>query len=160
MQDISVFLHLYFPKRLLQLCLEVIMLKYSWYCMFLGYVDFFRSKVDMPVLKWFTGDFAFLIFEFKQGPNFFNISRSIQPEHFVPLCSLLATVQRHMGIWRLQEVNHWVLTKYHFPCITYSLIIFSLWNCRFYAGIDGLNHWRQISYMVSGDISFIDYTVW
>lgn len=52
-----------------------------------------------------------LILHVSRGPNFFNISRSIQPEHFVPLCSLLATVQRHMGIWRLQEV----LCRYRWP---------------------------------------------
>ena len=39
-----------------------------------------------------------------QGPHFQDISRMMQPEHVISLCSLIASVRRCSGLWRLQEV--------------------------------------------------------
>lgn len=39
-----------------------------------------------------------------QGPTFSEIPRLICPEHYVSLCSLVASVQRCLGLWRLREV--------------------------------------------------------
>ncbi|KAJ0988696.1 hypothetical protein J5N97_007052 [Dioscorea zingiberensis] len=47
---------------------------------------------------------AQLILYVSQGPKFSEISRLIQPVHIVPLCSLLASIQRCLGLWRLEEV--------------------------------------------------------
>ncbi|XP_039125962.1 uncharacterized protein LOC120261995 isoform X2 [Dioscorea cayenensis subsp. rotundata] len=47
---------------------------------------------------------AQLILYVSQGPKFSEISRLIQPMHVVPLCSLLASIQRCLGLWRLEEV--------------------------------------------------------
>ncbi|XP_058102663.1 uncharacterized protein LOC131246493 [Magnolia sinica] len=52
-----------------------------------------------------------LILYVSQGPNFSEISRFIQPEHVPAICSLLASVQRCVGLWRLQEV----LCRYKWP---------------------------------------------
>ncbi|URE48254.1 Tyrosyl-DNA phosphodiesterase [Musa troglodytarum] len=46
-----------------------------------------------------------------QGPTFSEIPRLICPEHYVPLCSLVASVQRCLGLWRLREV----LWRYKWP---------------------------------------------
>ncbi|XP_038972570.1 uncharacterized protein LOC103712405 isoform X2 [Phoenix dactylifera] len=39
-----------------------------------------------------------------RGPKFSEISRLIQPHHVASLCSLLSSIQRCLGLWRLQEV--------------------------------------------------------
>ncbi|OVA03083.1 Forkhead-associated (FHA) domain [Macleaya cordata] len=46
-----------------------------------------------------------------QGPKFFEISSLIKPEHVAAICSLVASVQRCSGIWRLKEV----LGQYKWP---------------------------------------------
>lgn len=40
-----------------------------------------------------------------QGVSISDVSKLIQPNHVVALCSLIASVQRCSGIWRLQEVS-------------------------------------------------------
>ncbi|GKV17466.1 hypothetical protein SLEP1_g27975 [Rubroshorea leprosula] len=52
-----------------------------------------------------------LILLVSQGPCFSDISKLIQPELFVALCSLIASVQRCVGLWRLEEV----LGRYKWP---------------------------------------------
>ncbi|PKA65403.1 tyrosyl-DNA phosphodiesterase 1 [Apostasia shenzhenica] len=39
-----------------------------------------------------------------EGPNFSKTSRLILPEHLSALCSFIASIQRCLGLWRLQEV--------------------------------------------------------
>lgn len=39
-----------------------------------------------------------------QGPEFSRISELILDEHFPPLCSLIASLDRRLGLWRLEEV--------------------------------------------------------
>lgn len=39
-----------------------------------------------------------------QGPRFAEMPKLITPEHFVSLCLLVASLQRHLGLWRLREV--------------------------------------------------------
>ncbi|XP_060671983.1 uncharacterized protein LOC107423396 isoform X1 [Ziziphus jujuba] len=46
-----------------------------------------------------------------KGSNFQDISKIIQPEHATALCSLIASIQRPTGLWRLQEV----LGQYKWP---------------------------------------------
>ncbi|KAM7273264.1 hypothetical protein ACFE04_027928 [Oxalis oulophora] len=46
-----------------------------------------------------------------QGPHFPDISKMLQPEHAICLCSLIASIQRCTGLWRLQEV----LGQYKWP---------------------------------------------
>ncbi|KAJ7945195.1 Tyrosyl-DNA phosphodiesterase [Quillaja saponaria] len=46
-----------------------------------------------------------------QGCHFRDIARMMQPEHVVSFCSLIASVQRCSGLWRLQEV----LSRYKWP---------------------------------------------
>lgn len=41
---------------------------------------------------------------FVQGPKFSDISKMMQIEHVVALSSLIASIQRCRGLWRLQEV--------------------------------------------------------
>lgn len=45
-----------------------------------------------------------LLLRVSQGPKFSEISRLIQPHHVASLCSLLSSIQRCLGLWRLQEV--------------------------------------------------------
>eukprot|EP00268_Persea_americana_P060083 TRINITY_DN7442_c0_g1_i4.p1 TRINITY_DN7442_c0_g1~~TRINITY_DN7442_c0_g1_i4.p1 ORF type:complete len:1133 (-),score=212.53 TRINITY_DN7442_c0_g1_i4:276-3674(-) len=52
-----------------------------------------------------------LILYVSQGPNFSEISRLAQPEHIAALSSLLASMQRSLGLWRLQEL----LCRYKWP---------------------------------------------
>uniref|UniRef100_A0A7N0ZQX6 FHA domain-containing protein n=1 Tax=Kalanchoe fedtschenkoi TaxID=63787 RepID=A0A7N0ZQX6_KALFE len=39
-----------------------------------------------------------------QGPHFSNLSKMMQVEHAVAFCSLIASIQKCLGLWRLQEV--------------------------------------------------------
>lgn len=52
-----------------------------------------------------------LILYVAQGPKFHEISTLIKPVHVAAICSLLASVQRCSGIWRLREV----LDQYKWP---------------------------------------------
>ncbi|KAK6250360.1 hypothetical protein QUC31_007869 [Theobroma cacao] len=69
-------------KKPLQLLLGETTRKYSWYCMC-----------------------------HRQGPRFFDLSKLMQAQNIVALCSLIASVQRCTGLWRLQEV----LGRYKWP---------------------------------------------
>ncbi|KAH9705763.1 FHA domain-containing protein [Citrus sinensis] len=52
-----------------------------------------------------------LILHVSQGPKFSDISKMMQIEHVVALSSLIASIQRCRGLWRLQEV----LGQYRWP---------------------------------------------
>lgn len=39
-----------------------------------------------------------------QGDNFFDMLKMMQPEHLSAMCSLVASIKRCVGLWRLQEV--------------------------------------------------------
>ncbi|KAL6652826.1 hypothetical protein ACP70R_011751 [Stipagrostis hirtigluma subsp. patula] len=45
-----------------------------------------------------------LLLYVSKGPEFSRISRLIRDEHFPPLCSLMASLKRNLGLWRLEEV--------------------------------------------------------
>ncbi|EEE60932.1 hypothetical protein OsJ_14671 [Oryza sativa Japonica Group] len=45
-----------------------------------------------------------LLLYVSKGPEFSQISRLIQDEHFPLLCSLVASLKRSLGLWRLEEV--------------------------------------------------------
>ncbi|ONK58693.1 uncharacterized protein A4U43_C09F15700 [Asparagus officinalis] len=62
-----------------------------------------------------------LLLHVSQGANFVEISRLIQPDHIAPLCSLMASIQRPLGIWRLQEV----LSQYKWPEMLETDFIYS-----------------------------------
>ncbi|XVE63807.1 hypothetical protein DITRI_Ditri07aG0050100 [Diplodiscus trichospermus] len=47
----------------------------------------------------------------KKGPSFFDMSKTVQAQTIAALCSLIASVQRCTGLWRLQEV----LGRYKWP---------------------------------------------
>ncbi|XP_044493341.1 uncharacterized protein LOC123216821 isoform X2 [Mangifera indica] len=55
-----------------------------------------------------------------QGPHFSDMSKMMQPQHVVALSSLIASIQRCRGIWRLQEV----LGQYRWPEIQESDFIY------------------------------------
>ncbi|EOY22697.1 Forkhead-associated domain-containing protein / FHA domain-containing protein, putative isoform 1 [Theobroma cacao] len=52
-----------------------------------------------------------LVLHVSQGPRFFDLSKLMQAQNIVALCSLIASVQRCTGLWRLQEV----LGRYKWP---------------------------------------------
>ncbi|XP_064942713.1 uncharacterized protein LOC135624700 isoform X5 [Musa acuminata AAA Group] len=52
-----------------------------------------------------------LLVSVSKGPTFSEIPRLICPEHYVSLCSLVASVQRCLGLWRLREV----LSRHKWP---------------------------------------------
>ncbi|XP_021286503.1 uncharacterized protein LOC110418179 isoform X2 [Herrania umbratica] len=52
-----------------------------------------------------------LVLHVLQGPRFFDLSKLMQAQNIVALCSLIASVQRCTGLWRLQEV----LRRYKWP---------------------------------------------
>ncbi|KAI3820624.1 hypothetical protein L1987_08172 [Smallanthus sonchifolius] len=47
---------------------------------------------------------AHLILYAYQGPNFFNISKLVSPALASAMCSLVASIQRCSGLWRLHEI--------------------------------------------------------
>lgn len=47
-----------------------------------------------------------------QGPEFSRISGLIGDEHFPPLCSLIASLKRCVGLWRLEEVCNFIWWNY------------------------------------------------
>ena len=55
-----------------------------------------------------------------QGPEFSRISGLIRDEHLPSLCSLVASLKRSLGLWRLEEV----LTEQKFDNINYYSILF------------------------------------
>ncbi|XP_040973269.1 uncharacterized protein [Gossypium hirsutum] len=52
-----------------------------------------------------------LILHVLQGPSFLDMSKMMQDQNIAALCSLIASVQRCTGLWRLQEV----LGQYNWP---------------------------------------------
>ncbi|XP_024173194.1 uncharacterized protein LOC112179103 isoform X1 [Rosa chinensis] len=52
-----------------------------------------------------------LILHVLEGPKFQDISKMMQPQHVIALCSLVAAIERCTGLWRLQEV----LGQYKWP---------------------------------------------
>ncbi|XP_010250425.1 PREDICTED: uncharacterized protein LOC104592681 isoform X2 [Nelumbo nucifera] len=56
-------------------------------------------------------DKVLMILYVSQGPNFSEIQKVMKPEHVPAICSLVASVQRCFGLWRLQEV----LGRYKWP---------------------------------------------
>ncbi|GAB2257602.1 hypothetical protein Droror1_Dr00013762 [Drosera rotundifolia] len=58
-----------------------------------------------------TNEKVHLILQVSQGPNFQDMSKMMQPEHIVALCSLVASLERCTGLWRLEEV----LDRYKWP---------------------------------------------
>ncbi|GMH26387.1 hypothetical protein Nepgr_028230 [Nepenthes gracilis] len=52
-----------------------------------------------------------LILHVSQGPNFQDMLKMMQFEHVIALCSLIASLQRSVGLWRLEEV----LSRYKWP---------------------------------------------
>ncbi|XP_010683464.2 uncharacterized protein LOC104898139 isoform X2 [Beta vulgaris subsp. vulgaris] len=52
-----------------------------------------------------------LILHVSQGPNFLDIPKMMEPEHAVAMCSLVASLQRCTGLWRMEEVLH----QYNWP---------------------------------------------
>ncbi|KAH7866614.1 hypothetical protein Vadar_022738 [Vaccinium darrowii] len=46
-----------------------------------------------------------------QGPSFSDMSQIVKSEHVSAICSLVASIQRSLGIWRLKEV----LSRYKWP---------------------------------------------
>ncbi|XP_042501635.1 uncharacterized protein LOC122079325 isoform X2 [Macadamia integrifolia] len=52
-----------------------------------------------------------LILYVSQGPKFAEISRILQAEHVPAICSLVASIHRCVGLWRLQEV----LSRHKWP---------------------------------------------
>ncbi|KAI4343525.1 hypothetical protein L6164_010864 [Bauhinia variegata] len=62
-----------------------------------------------------------LVLYVSRGQHFQDISKMMQPEHMVAICSLIASTQRCYGVWRLQEV----LNRYKWPETLQSDIIYS-----------------------------------
>ncbi|GAB4856227.1 hypothetical protein Ancab_014154 [Ancistrocladus abbreviatus] len=52
-----------------------------------------------------------LILHISQGPNFQDMPKMVQPEHVIALCSLIGSLRRSTGLWRLEEV----LSRYKWP---------------------------------------------
>ncbi|XP_038709596.1 uncharacterized protein LOC120004342 isoform X2 [Tripterygium wilfordii] len=52
-----------------------------------------------------------LILYVSQGPHFSGMPNMLQQEHAIALCSLIASIERYTGLWRLQEV----LCQYKWP---------------------------------------------
>ncbi|CAN4086528.1 unnamed protein product [Withania somnifera] len=63
----------------------------------------FPSEVLTAALEGSSGK-VHLILHISQGPSFSAISEIIRTEHVSAICSLIASLQRCWGIWRLQEV--------------------------------------------------------
>ncbi|KAL1196822.1 hypothetical protein V5N11_024634 [Cardamine amara subsp. amara] len=75
---------------------------------FVGYV--YRDEV-LGAASCRSNQKVQLMLHVLQGVSISDISKLIQPHHVVALCSLIASLQRCTGIWRLQEV----LGRYKWP---------------------------------------------
>ncbi|XP_068470706.1 uncharacterized protein [Phaseolus vulgaris] len=62
-----------------------------------------------------------LILNVSEGHHFKDMSKMIHSEHIVAFCSLIASIERCYGLWRLQEV----LNRYKWPESLKSEIIYS-----------------------------------
>nr|KYP48979.1 hypothetical protein KK1_029279 [Cajanus cajan] len=62
-----------------------------------------------------------LILNVSEGHHFKDMSKMMQAEQIVAFCSLIASIQRCYGLWRLQEV----LNQYRWPESSKSEIIYS-----------------------------------
>lgn len=54
-----------------------------------------------------------MIYELVQGHRFQDMTTTIQSEHIIALCSLVASTQRCYGLWRLREVNSGMGISFH-----------------------------------------------
>ncbi|KAH9705765.1 FHA domain-containing protein [Citrus sinensis] len=61
-----------------------------------------------------------LILHVSQGPKFSDISKMMQIEHVVALSSLIASIQRCRGLWRLQEVGLEVFSSFNLDLVDQS----------------------------------------
>ncbi|KAJ8772407.1 hypothetical protein K2173_027584 [Erythroxylum novogranatense] len=61
-----------------------------------------------------------LILHVSQGPYFSGVTRMMLPEHAIAFCSLVASIRRCVGLWRLQEV----LWQYKWPEVEQSDFIY------------------------------------
>ncbi|GMI76650.1 hypothetical protein like AT5G07400 [Hibiscus trionum] len=52
-----------------------------------------------------------LILHVSQGPSFLDMSKTMQDQNIAAICSLIASIQRCTGLWRLQEV----IGQYNWP---------------------------------------------
>jgi hypothetical protein len=75
---------------------------------FVGYV--YRDEV-LGAASCRSNEKVQLVLHVLQGVSISDMSKLIQPYHVVALCSLIASLQRCTGIWRLQEV----LGRYKWP---------------------------------------------
>lgn len=108
---------IYMLKRLLQQPWERPRRKWSWYykwsrhdiCNLLKWLLWITILYRLPVMVvcflWvYIYKFWCCLTWLGQGPYFPDISSLIQQEHLAALCSLVASVQRCVGLWRLEEV--------------------------------------------------------
>ncbi|XP_010491356.1 PREDICTED: uncharacterized protein LOC104768947 isoform X2 [Camelina sativa] len=75
---------------------------------FVGYV--YRDEV-LGAASCRSNQKVQLMLHVLQGVTISDVSKLVQPNHVVALCSLIASIQRCTGIWRLQEV----LGRYKWP---------------------------------------------
>ncbi|CAL5440496.1 unnamed protein product [Camellia sinensis] len=75
---------------------------------FSGYV--YPKEVLVTALEGSTSLVQMILYV-SQGPTFLDISKEVQSEHVSAICLLVASIQRSIGLWRLQEV----LSRYKWP---------------------------------------------
>eukprot|EP00257_Ricinus_communis_P026577 XP_025013991.1 uncharacterized protein LOC8275459 isoform X3 [Ricinus communis] len=114
--------------------------KFSGDCVQLGFLPRYVAKWVSPL--WDSGFFKFsgyihpkealeaasggndmrvqLILHVAQGPCFPDIMKMMLPQHVIAVCSLVASIQRCTGLWRLQEV----LDQYKWPEVEQSDFIY------------------------------------
>ena len=74
-----------------------LILNVSEVCWIFGCV-FYRMNCYVPYI-------CYMIYVTLQGHRFKDMSKMMQPEQIVAFCSLIASIQRCYGLWRLQEIN-------------------------------------------------------
>ncbi|KAL3001504.1 hypothetical protein AAZX31_08G006000 [Glycine max] len=92
-----------------------------WDCGFFKFSGYVCPKEVLAAALGESCNKVQLILNVSEGHRFKDMSKMMQPEQIVAFCSLIASIQRCYGLWRLQEV----LNRYRWPESLKSEIIYS-----------------------------------
>ncbi|KAL8215840.1 hypothetical protein R6Q57_022677 [Mikania cordata] len=101
-----------------------------------------------------------LILYVYQGPNFFNISKLISPDLASAMCSLVASIQRCSGLWRLHEIlGHYKWPEQWETDFTFSSSSVGAVNAPFLAAFSAATGKRSLQFSESEE-SDPDWGCW
>ncbi|XP_050899427.1 uncharacterized protein LOC127106180 isoform X2 [Lathyrus oleraceus] len=91
-----------------------------WDAGFLAFSGYVYPKEALSAVSGENSQKVQLILNVSEGPHFRDMSKMMQSEQIAAFCSLIASIQRHYGLWRLREV----LNQYRWPESLESEIVY------------------------------------